>query len=268
MKHVIASNMLTRRVKVALIGVGGVGSQLLTNLCKLHSALVALGHPGGLSVTAYDSDTVSTSNVGRQNYSPADVGINKAVLSIHRINQFYGFDWVAVPENFTGAGYESYDLIISAVDTKAARRTIHNYCVNRRVGYWLDSGNLLSTGQVILGEPTVKYNRDAAHRLPTVTDLYPELLDASIPEDDQTPTCSLADALQLQDLFIGTAMALSAGDLLWKLFRQGGVDYHGSFINLANGTINPLPVDPATWERINPLLKPEEKPRKGRKAAK
>ena len=43
-------------VTVNLIGGGGTGSQVLTNLARLDVTLRALGHPG-LFVTLYDPDT-------------------------------------------------------------------------------------------------------------------------------------------------------------------------------------------------------------------
>ena len=82
MMHTIHPSLLRGQVSVALVGCGGVGSQVLTGLARLHKALVSLGHPGGLHVTAFDPDTVSESNVGRQLFSPADVGINKDRKSV------------------------------------------------------------------------------------------------------------------------------------------------------------------------------------------
>ena len=45
-------------VTVNLIGAGGTGSQVLTCLARLDTALRGLGHPG-LFVTLYDPDTVT-----------------------------------------------------------------------------------------------------------------------------------------------------------------------------------------------------------------
>ena len=64
--HQLSPELLTREVSVAVIGAGGTGSQMLMGLAQLHTAMVALGHPGGLDVTVIDSDQVSEANVGRQ----------------------------------------------------------------------------------------------------------------------------------------------------------------------------------------------------------
>jgi hypothetical protein len=90
-------------------------------------------------------------------------------------------------------------------------------------------------------------------RLPTVTDLYPDLLDESIPEDDSIPTCSLAEALERQDLFVCRSVVTFGAAMLWTLFRKGGVDNHGQFINLETGMVTALPVDPEVWNRFKPV---------------
>ena len=69
------------RISVNLIGAGGTGSQVLETLARIDSALFKLGHPG-LFVTTFDADEVSESNIGRQLFSPADIGLNKSVFSV------------------------------------------------------------------------------------------------------------------------------------------------------------------------------------------
>jgi PRTRC genetic system ThiF family protein len=253
MKHTINSRLLQGQVRVALVGCGGTGSQVLTGLARLHTAMIALGHPGGLAVTAYDPDTVSKSNVGRQLFSPADVGHSKATLLVHRLNAFFGLNWMAKPFKFEEHtfNYTNYPhIVISCVDTKHARREIAKLCGNNSVHYWLDYGNEQQTGQVILGQPKARLDqrkrKDQVMDLPCVTDLYPQIMDANEPEDD-TPSCSLAESLEKQDLFINQQVATSGLQLLWQLFRNGGLDNHGAFINLASGMVTPLPVDPEVW---------------------
>ena len=126
---------------------------------------------------------------------------------------------------------------------------IHAALLNSSVGYWLDTGNGAKTGQVVLGEPKNRSNASKKMRLPTVVELFPELMDVNIPEDD-APSCSLAAALEKQDLFVNQSVATAALNLLWCLLREGGVNYHGVFINLNNQQTNTLPVDPIAWQRF------------------
>ena len=89
-------------VTVNLIGAGGTGSQVLTCLARLDTALRGLGHPG-LFITVYDSDIVTEANIGRQLFSPSDIGLNKAQCLVTRMNNFFGNDWKAVPDIYPAA---------------------------------------------------------------------------------------------------------------------------------------------------------------------
>jgi len=271
-KHTIKGSLLTRTVEIALVGCGGNGSLMLTELAKISTALVELGHQGGgFNVTVFDPDTVSASNISRQNFYPSDIGQNKAVVLANRVNLcFPNLKWKAAPDYFRSNSLMQYrpHIVISCVDSKTARREIAKAIsgvtssYSRGPQYWLDMGNRLSDGQVILGEPPAlgETRKKNPMRLPCVTELYPEIMDESIPEDEDTPTCSLAEALERQDLFICRSVATFASQLLWTLFRKGGVDNHGSFINLASGFVTPLAVDPAAWRRFEPV-----KPKRVRK---
>ncbi|WP_251029754.1 MULTISPECIES: hypothetical protein [unclassified Pedobacter] len=106
--------------------------------------------------------------------------------------------------------------------------------------------NAKFTGQVILqtiGEikqpNSNKYETVA--KLPFVTEEFGELLKQSESEDD-TPSCSLAEALQKQDLFINSALAQMGCSLLWNLFRNGMTENRGFFLNLKDFRSQPIKV--------------------------
>jgi PRTRC genetic system ThiF family protein len=254
MDHLIEPRLLERRVRVALVGVGGNGAQMATCLARLDIAMRALGHPGGLHVTAFDPDAVAVANVGRQHFSPSDVGQNKAVLTIHRLNQFYVLDWAARPWQY-GEGRDDGepDILVSCVDSRASRRVIHRSLSGSgtcRTVYWLDLGNTESTAQAILGEPPSRPSerRVNALRLPCVTELFPELLDERI-EDDNTPSCSVRMSLASQGLFVNDVVVRFAAQLLYELFSRGKIDAHGVVINLASKRTAPVDVNPDVWQR-------------------
>ena len=216
---------------------------MLTGLAKLHQAMIALGHPEGLHVTAFDNDLVSESNVGRQLYYATDVGQNKADVLVHRVNRGDGLDFESRPERMTDRSLgHDYDLVIGCVDSAASRRLIHQ---SYNWSLWLDLGNNNTSGQVVLGQP---WRKQPEMRLPTVVDLFPELLDASMPEDD-APSCSLADALHKQELFINQGVSSFALNLLWTLFTHGEIDYSAVFVNLKHAVVSPLQIDPKVWKK-------------------
>lgn len=223
---------------VALVGVGGTGGEVLSSLVHLHHALVAFGYDG-LNVVAFDPDTVSLSNVTRQRFYAADIGANKAVCLVDRVNLSCGLAWDAVPERFSAAhGRHNWDIVISAVDTRRARRDLHKAAFASRLGswkFWLDLGNDLTTGQACLGTPRPSRRR-LQHSLPCATEMHPELMDITLPEDD-TPSCSAIEALQRQDLFVNKMVATLGMDLLWQLLRHGQLDVNARYFNLAGSTL-------------------------------
>jgi PRTRC genetic system ThiF family protein len=254
MEHLIEPQLLDRRVRVHLVGVGGNGAQMAACLARLDIAMRALGHPGGLHVTAFDGDAVSTANVGRQLYSPSDVGQNKALLTIHRLNLFYGLDWAARPWRYeeAGRGSDGPDIVVSCVDSRAARRTVHRSLLfpTSSTNYWLDLGNTESTAQAILGEParSIGKRRAGGPRLPCVTDLFPELLNEAVKEDN-TPSCSVRMSLASQGLFVNDVVVRFAAQLLYELFSRGKLSAHGVVINLASKRSAPIDINPDVWRR-------------------
>lgn len=109
-------------------------------------------------------------------------------------------------------------------------------------------GNSASHGQFVLGQPrntnglpASRERAKRADRLPTIAELFPEVIDTATPEDT-LPYCSAVEALQRQEPFINQNLAMQALAMLTQLFRYGSVDYHGGFYNAKTGTLSPIAV--------------------------
>ncbi len=152
LRHYVHPSIVSSRrpIDIALIGAGGTGSQVLSGLARMNQALKALGSPG-LHVRVFDGDSVSTSNVGRQLFSPSDVGKNKAVVLVTRLNMFFGTSWEAYAFNVSKGLRLPGGIIISAVDDVEARYLVRDIGKNSGIVYWVDTGNTADTGQVVLG---------------------------------------------------------------------------------------------------------------------
>lgn len=256
--HKLRSKLLSNEVDVVVVGAGGTGSLVIEGLVKQHMAMLALGHPHGLHVTILDDDFVSEANVGRQGFYPCDVGLPKAVVLANRVNMSYGLDWKAkvarLDESTRGI---KADIVIGCVDNRKARKAILE---NFDGSYWLDIGNRLDNGQVILGEIPTSWEKHRADRLPHAADLFPEMIDESADAEDDLPSCSLAEALQKQSLLVNRGVALYALNLIWELFRFGEIETHGVFVNMKASRTSPLMIDPEVWKRMgyNPAPSEEE----------
>ena len=253
MIHYTAPYLLNpvHKVSVDLVGMGGTGSQVLSGLARMNEALMKLGHPG-LHVRAWDHDLVTEANMGRQLFSSSDIGQSKATVLITRVNRFFGSEWQAIAEKYTGK--QLSNILITCVDTAKARVVISEKLLSQKQKkfqpydqpyYWLDIGNLQKTGQVVLGtlqavpQARVKGEKRKAV-LPTVVKKFPQL--KRIKEVDQGPSCSLAEALEKQDLFINSTLAQFACNMIWKLFRDGSLRYHGCYVNLETFVVNPIKI--------------------------
>ncbi|MGD0894102.1 MAG: PRTRC system ThiF family protein, partial [Terracidiphilus sp.] len=256
-EHALPKSLCRRGqpLRVLVIGAGGNGSAVLLGLPYLHQAMKVWGHAGGIHVMLADGDQVTETNCIRQPFAAADVGLNKAVVLINRVNLFWGLRWQAHPEHFHKDSLRTNSagphLIIGCVDTRAARRAILSAVTraNDSTVYWLDLGNNASSGQYVLGQPLNAVNRRSAGRLRTVAELYPEIADTEAGEDP-LPSCSAAEALERQEPFINQVLATSALAMLARLFRYGTLTHHGAFYSAATGRTSVLGVDPDLWKKI------------------
>ena len=245
-----------RPVRVLIVGAGGTGSAILMGLPYLDQAMRLWGHPYGLQVCIMDADTVSETNCVRQPFSTSDIGQNKATVLVNRINMFWGTKWSAEPCFFNERTLrrlpdEVPDLLIGCVDTRAARKVIDQAATlpMHATTYWLDIGNNAASGQYVLGQPLNSRNRRSAVRLRTVSELYPEIVDAAAGEDP-LPSCSAIEALDRQEPFINQTLASSALVMLARLFRYGKLNHHGAFFNAETGRMSALPIDPQMWSKV------------------
>ncbi|MDK9702416.1 MAG: PRTRC system ThiF family protein [Sulfuritalea sp.] len=247
-KFTIPNRWLTAPVAITVVGAGGTGSQMVKGLAKLHLALLSLGHPG-IKVTLWDDDRVSPANLGRQEFYAPDVGHPKSTVLIHRVNMTLGTQWRAIAARFQSTAFSSEHLIIGCVDTRASRKAILDGA-SRRGCFWMDLGNRADDGQVVFGQIPGFGDKKTMPRLPHAADLFPEIVDDTLDAGDNEPSCSLADALEKQSLFVNSMAATWGLNLLWQLFRHGEITQHGYFFNLKTGRSNPLPINPQVWKAM------------------
>lgn len=260
--HPYFSNPL-HPITISLIGCGGTGSLVISRLARMDYALQQLGHPG-LHVTAYDGDKVEETNPGRQNFTINDIGDFKATNLIEKVNFAFGLDWDAKNKyiNITPSknyyGIPRANITITCVDNAKFRMKLNDYFKKNKdkeikypswddMLYWLDCGNGKDFGQVILStiskivQPEKsKYNVQSY--LPTVVDIYGDLKEFDNEETQGIESCSMAESLAKQELFINDEVAVAACKLLNKLFRNLYLTNHGIIINQNLEKTIPIPV--------------------------
>src|SRR5258708_2641255 len=133
--------------EIVLVGLGGTGSQWARSICRIVYDL-RRRRQHIPAIRFVDPDKVEDKNVGRQMFTQADVGHYKAEILARRFNLAMGLNisWHNEPfdaEKHT-RGYGT--LLCGAVDNHLARIELA-----RARGVWIDSGNAVSSGQVVIG---------------------------------------------------------------------------------------------------------------------
>lgn len=251
--YYLPNDFIGDRVKVALVGLGGSGGEMLESLVRIDAVLKELGHLG-FELHVFDGDSVSHSNIGRTRFSPVDIGQYKAEVLASRFNLFYGLDIKPHVAEFAPEWMFDYHLIVSCTDSAGFRLEMGEYLddnqyeINRNADtemLWLDLGNESYTGQFVLGH-LVK--GDSAFHLPNVYDLYQSSLRTVLAQEDRSSSCSLRQAIEIQSLFINKAVVTHASSLLYTLFKDGKIQTHGGFVDLQNHSVKPMKIDPRIWQ--------------------
>ena len=82
-----------RPVKIVMLGAGGTGGHIAPHLYRL---LYALDRPVRFIIC--DGDIVEEKNLVRQNFTPADIGENKAKVLAERYSSVFGMETGVSPK--------------------------------------------------------------------------------------------------------------------------------------------------------------------------
>ena len=242
-------------INICVIGAGGTGSLILSRLARLNYALKQ-SNRAGLNVTVYDGDTVEAHNVGRQMFTPQDIGEHKSFALVSKINRAFLTDFKAVVHHFEiTKGIQHQNIFITAVDNAQFRIEFDTYFKqlesnneslrnHHQSYYWMDFGNSKNNGQCVLGSNHIEQNNSSEEfcsKLPTVIDLFPNI-EAQDTKEIQGTSCSYQSKLNEQSLFINDSLSSIGMHLLYDLLIIGHIELHGFFLNLETYKLNPLKI--------------------------
>jgi PRTRC genetic system ThiF family protein len=111
--HLLPGPLLERQVRITVVGCGGTGSAFVSGLPLLHQAMLALGHPEGLTVSIIDGDRISATNCVRQPFCENEIGLFKSTVLATRINLFYGLGWKSQTEFLDETWREETDILVT-----------------------------------------------------------------------------------------------------------------------------------------------------------
>ncbi len=221
----------TRPVKVVMLGAGGTGGHIAPHLYRL---LYALERP--VRFILCDGDVVEQKNLVRQNFTPADLGKNKAKVIAERYSSVFGLETEYVP-NFVESEAELTSLItprewrsgyypnhvvtteqvilIGAVDNNKSRKLCHEVFYKSKELIYIDSGNGEHTGQVVCG---IRSGNRTMYR--PIGAVYPDVLQ----DTDKFPTelsCAEASVSAPQSITANIMAATAVLSIVYNILTLG-----------------------------------------------
>lgn len=245
-----------RPVKIVMLGAGGTGGHIAPHLYRL---LYALDRPVRFIIC--DGDVVEPKNLVRQNFTPADLGENKAKVLAERYSSVFGMETEYVPSfvedeeqlqklltptKWQSGYYRAADIaelviLIGAVDNNKSRKLCHMVFNQMQELVYIDSGNGEYTGQVVCG---VRRNGKTVYR--PIASAYPEVLK----DTDKFPTelsCAEASVSAPQSIAANITAATAVVDMAYNILARG--DSSVRQITFATNMINMRPTLAKTRKR-------------------
>ena len=111
-------------IEIAIVGVGGIGSNLSRVLIPALSQGRLAESLGGIKVTFLDSDTVEKENLSHQSFLPEQQGMAKVMALKDTLSPFEGerISVEAIERDVREPGdLRGYDFVVVAVDSHQAR---------------------------------------------------------------------------------------------------------------------------------------------------
>jgi PRTRC genetic system ThiF family protein len=238
------------RMLICLIGCGGTGSHLAQSLARIAAHLTTTGGPQ-LDLVFVDGDVVEAKNVGRQLFSPADIGQNKALAA--RFGAVFGLPIIAIPtmasaEVLRSVAAHGNGLLLGAVDSADGRKVIHKALSDRGAWrLWIDCGNHEHSGQVAVGTTTQRERLSGAFALPGLcsalpapSPVYPKLLKAA--PKRRRADCAAAMEDNVQSLMVNQAVAAIAAEYVYQIVINHRLTTFCTTFDLQSLSMRSLPI--------------------------
>jgi PRTRC genetic system ThiF family protein len=247
---------VVKSITFHLIGCGGTGSWLAPHLARITKLLREV-HQIAVRLAFWDYDAVEEKNIFRQNFSEAEIGMNKAETLARRYGIAWGLEIIALPVPFSADamyrnnlgdryGDSSMPVFITCVDKNTPRQDVAKVC-SQYFGWWLDCGNLKTAGQVSIGRglPPRELSPLRFPSMTTWTPLPSVQFPGILQEEAETRkeemdysgmSCADIALVDEQGLSINHVIASTASAILMKLLVTKDLQYHCAYVSIASGT--------------------------------
>lgn len=250
----------TDNLEIIQVGAGGTGSALAGLLSRL--VILLQGRWTTIRYAIVDFDHVEDSNVPRQMFAYAEIGLPKALALAQRYSLAWGIPIEAITQPYTAhlfqpPSFNTTRILVGCVDSTEARAEMHKSLTSgydRSMRTWLiDAGNEKTTGQILLGCCAQEEFLNSAFQIPTFCSrlpapglIHPELIDTTTIPKKHTPapSCAQLAITQAQSLGINPRMAAEMMDMLTRLLLTGDLTRFATYLDLDTGSMRSLYTTP------------------------
>lgn len=246
----LSNQFATHILRVTVVGCGGTGGFVAEGLCRLL--------PSPAELLLVDHDRVEEPNLGRQNFTPDELGRFKSETLAQRLARRFGrpVGYSVFPVGMTEIKGQS--LVIGCVDNGPARRDLAKSVVRGSEvwsRWWVDAGNGENYGQILIGNRQAQhlrrsFDKDICFALPLPTIQIPQLLAQRPPQRD----CAQAVTTGEQGPVINQAMAATVVEVVRRLI-EGTCPWMQLYLDLEAGTLTPVLATPEAVARVTGISK-------------
>lgn len=225
-------------MEIKIIGLGGVGSHLLSPLCRFLDALTLATRSEKKNLVLIDGDVYEARNAERQEFP--DIG-NKAEMSSVRVNKSFpslNVEWKSC--YVTGDNAFLYinegDIIFLCVDNHATRKLVSDRCGELKDIILISGGNEFHDGNV-----QIYVRKRGKDFTPSLTQFHPEIREPQDQNPGEMSCEELAKAGVQQLIFANLAVATHMLAAFWvtraALQANRPLPYNEQYFDLSTGMV-------------------------------
>ena len=221
---------------IRIIGLGGIGSHLVSPLCRYVDALLQSTKKDKEAMILIDGDSYEAKNADRQEFQ--DIG-NKAEVAAQRMKKMFPSLVIEAKPHFVTDDniflfIEERDTVFLGVDNHATRKLVSGQCQKLKEVILISGGNELTDGNV-----QIYIRKKGKNLTPPLTHFHPEIADPQDHNPAELSCEALAQAGTPQLIFTNLAVAVHMLSAFWMVneFLAGRAElkYAEQYFDLTTG---------------------------------
>jgi molybdopterin/thiamine biosynthesis adenylyltransferase len=220
-------------MRIKIIGIGGIGTHLVSPLCRYLDSCEK-----GANITLLDGDQFELKNVNRQDF---ELFGNKAESIARKLLvQFQSLSIEAKPVFLTDENIFVFikegDIIFLCVDNHATRKLVSDYCQILKDVTLISGGNDYTDGNV-----QIFIRKEGENLTPPITHLHPEIENPKDKNPGEMSCEELSKNSSPQLIFTNLAATSHMLSAFWLIVsNKGEIRYTEQYFDILTGAVRPI----------------------------